>query len=229
MPNAGRLVLLAMIAALGALALLAGAPQRQASADAPNYKDASYEIQGRVVTLSNGVSDIESTPSSASRITTRYFGNEASGDLNGDGDPDVGFLLTQSTGGTGTFYYAVAALKAAGGYLGTNAVLLGDRVAPQTTQILPNGTLVVNYADRKPGDAMTTAPSVGVSKYLRVVGGRLVEVAAPISPVPPTPPKTGNGGLFPSITATSRLTTELLVLVLVGVVAAARLMTGIKN
>jgi hypothetical protein len=32
----------------------------------------------------------------------------------------------------------------------------------------------VNYAERKPGDPMTTAPSVGASKYLQVVDGKLV-------------------------------------------------------
>lgn len=138
------------------------------------YKDASYEVAGQVVTLVNGVSEVEAAPGSAATITTRYFGNEASGDLNGDGASDVGFVLTQSTGGSGTFYYAVAALRTNSGFAGTNAVLLGDRVAPQTTEIR-DGVLIVNYVDRNPGEPMTAQPSVGVSKYLHVVDGRLVE------------------------------------------------------
>ena len=70
----------------------------------------------------------------------------------------------------------MVALKTATGYSGTNAVLLGDRIAPQTTRIV-DGLIEVNYADRAPGEPMTARPSVGVTKRLRVTDGRLVEVA----------------------------------------------------
>jgi hypothetical protein len=125
------------------------------------------------VTLVNGVSETEAAPGSASKIVTRYFGNDATGDLDGDGAPDIAFLLTQSGGGSGTFYYVVVALRTTNGYRGTNAVLLGDRIAPQT--ILINGSdLIVNFSDRKAGEPMSTSPSVGVSKHLIVVSGKLV-------------------------------------------------------
>ena len=141
---------------------------------AASPKDATYLIEGRPVTLTNGLSEVAAAPGSASKVTTRYFGNEATGDLNRDGTPDIGFVLTRSTGGTGTFFYAVVALKTASGYVGTNAVFLGDRIAPQTTEYR-DGTLIVNYADRKPGEPMIAKPSVGVSKILKVVDGKLVE------------------------------------------------------
>ncbi len=139
-------------------------------------KDATYTIDGQAVTLVNGKAEVEAAPGSASKITTTYFGNEAVGDLNGDGLPDTAFLLSQNTGGSGTFYYAAVALKTSSGYQGTNAVLLGDRIAPQTTEI-KNGEVVVNYADRNPGEPMTTQPSRGVSKYLKVSGNQLLEVS----------------------------------------------------
>ena len=141
---------------------------------ATGYKDATYEIEGKRVQLVSGVSEVEAAPGSASKIVTRYFGNEATGDLNGDGLMDMVFLLTQTSGGSGTFFYAVVALRTATGWTGTNAVLLGDRVAPQTTEV--RGTQVlVNYAERKPEEPMTSRPSVGVTKRLSVVGGRLSE------------------------------------------------------
>ena len=139
-----------------------------------SFRDATYTLDGRAVALKNGLLEVEAAPGSASKTTTRVFGNDAAGDLNGDGQADVAFVLTQSTGGTGTFYYAVAALKTSTGYTGTNAVLLGDRIAPQTTRIV-DGLIEVNYADRKPGEPMTAQPSVGVTKRLRVTDGKLVE------------------------------------------------------
>jgi hypothetical protein len=149
----------------------AASPQSRA---ATSPKDATYVIENKAVTLTNGLSEVEAAPGSASKVTTRYFGNEATGDLNGDGTADVGFVLTQTSGGSGTFYYAVVALKTSAGYVGTNAVLLGDRIAPQTTEVR-DGQLIVNYADRKQGEPFTTPPSVGVSKFLKVVEGKLVE------------------------------------------------------
>lgn len=137
-----------------------------------DYKNATYVIDGQPITLVDGEYATSSAPGSASQTITKYFGNEVTGDLNGDGMPDIAFLLTQNTGGSGTFYYVVVALATSTGYEGTNAIFLGDRIAPQTTEI-HNGELVVNYADRKPGDPMTAAPSVGVSKFLTVEGTTL--------------------------------------------------------
>ena len=139
------------------------------------YKNATYSIDGRNVTLVDGHTEEEIAPGSASKNITQYFGNEVRGDLNGDGKEDVAFLLTEDGGGSGTFYYAVVAFSVSDGtYAGSNAVFLGDRIAPQTTEI-KNGELVVNYAVRASTDPMTVQPSLGVSKYLKVVNGELVE------------------------------------------------------
>jgi hypothetical protein len=143
-----------------------------------SYKDATYQIEGQSITLVNGISEIEAAPGSASRIITRYFGNDAFGDLNGDGKEDAAFLLTQENGGSGTFYYIVAALRTDTGYLGTNGIFLGDRIAPQATEI-QKGVIIVNYADRNPNDSFAVQPSVAVSKYFRVTDNKLVEVNAP--------------------------------------------------
>jgi len=44
-------------------------------------------------------------------------------------------LLTQETGGSGIFYYVAFALNTENGYAGGRTVLLGDRIAPQTTEL----------------------------------------------------------------------------------------------
>lgn len=138
------------------------------------YQNVTVEVEGNPVSLVNGVSEVEAAPGSATKIITKYFGNEAFGDLNGDGKEDVAFLITQDGGGSGTFYYVVAAVQSETGYQGTNSILLGNRIAPQTTQI-ENGQIVVNYAEQTPEDSLTTQPSLAVTKRVKLLNGKLVE------------------------------------------------------
>jgi hypothetical protein len=150
---------------------------------AADYMNATYTIDGASVTLVNGYAESEAAPGSASKLITQYFGNKATGDLTGNGTADAAFLITQSGGGSGTFYYVVAALHTPSGYEGTNAILLGDRIAPQSTEI-KNQEIIVNYADRAVGEPMTAQPSVGVSRYFNVQNGILVEIGSAASTTP---------------------------------------------
>ena len=146
--------------------------QGQTGVSRTEYRNAEYVIEGQRVTLANGLAEAETSPGSASRTVTRYFGNELRTDLNDDGREDVVFLLTQQRGGSGTFFYAVAALNTEAGYLGSDGYLLGDRVVPQTTLVSRNprhkNVIVVNYADRRPGEPMTAQPSLGKTVYLKL-------------------------------------------------------------
>jgi hypothetical protein len=122
-----------------------------------NYKGIEYMIEGTPTELIG---------------ETRYFGNELKTDLDNNGREDVVFLVTQNTGGSGTFYYAVAALNTATGYRGSDGYFLGDRIAPQNINLSPNprhkNVVVVNYADRAPGEPMTAQPSIGKSVYMKL-------------------------------------------------------------
>ena len=100
-----------------------------------DHRNAEYSIGGQTVRLVAGVAEAPAAPGSAAKIVTRYFGNEVRGDFNADGREDVLFLLVQETGGSGTFFYAVAALDSWRGYIGSQGVLLGDRIAPQSTEL----------------------------------------------------------------------------------------------
>jgi hypothetical protein len=136
---------------------------------------ATYVIDNVSVALVNG-------QAKTATASTMVFGQPATGDLNGDGLADAALILTQDTGGSGTFYYAVAALNTASGAQGTNAILLGDRIAPQNIAI-ESGQIIANYADRKPGEPMTTPPSVGVSLYLSVNGTTLQRSFTPVQTI----------------------------------------------
>jgi hypothetical protein len=124
---------------------------------AKDFDDTEFVIEGQRVKLGGEI---------------RYFGNELLVDLNDDGREDVVFLVTYNPSGSGTFYYVVAALNMETGYVGSDGFLLGDRIAPQTTEISQNpnhkNVIVINYTDRVQGEPMTTSPSVGKSTYLKL-------------------------------------------------------------
>ena len=140
--------------------------------EATSPKDATYIINGQSVTLVNGISVVPAVPGSATIVTTSYFGNEVTHDFDRDGRQDTAFLITQNTGGSGTFYYVVAALNMARGYVGSAGFPLGDRIAPQTTEMSQNPTtpdvVVVNYAEKKAGEPFTVQPSIGKSVWLKL-------------------------------------------------------------
>jgi len=74
--------------------------------------------------------------------------------------------VTENSGGSGTFFYVVGAIKEEEGYRGTQAMLLGDRISPQSIEAAEGTQVVINYADRNPGEPMSTVPSVGKSMYV---------------------------------------------------------------
>lgn len=148
--------------------------QNQTSFDTRN---SSFKVEGAPVTLVNGIAETGLASIPGAKLTTRYFGNEIKHDFDNDGRDDALFLVTQDGGGSGTFFYVVAVLNTDHGYVGSNSYPLGDRIAPQSTNIDEGTTtlgtkrdnvIVVNYAIRKPNEPMTTPPSVGKSVWLKL-------------------------------------------------------------
>ena len=158
------IVLVVVAAAVVAGVFMSG----KSSGSVGGPENATYTIDGQKVTLVNGVSEVAAAPGSVTKTTTRYFGNAVTYDLNGDGRPDTAFILTQDTGGSGTFYYFVAALNMPNGYVGSEGFLLGDRIAPQSTSMGTGTVVIVNYADRAPGENFAVQPSVGKSIKLKL-------------------------------------------------------------
>jgi hypothetical protein len=142
----------------------------QASVDPLNL---TYDIERIIVPLVNGRAEQESAPGSATKLVTQVFGQAVYGDISGDGAADAAMIVTQEMGGTGTFYYLVAAIATEGG--GENAgntIFLGDRIAPQNITI-ENGMITVNYADRAQGESFTVEPHIGHTTRVRYVDGAL--------------------------------------------------------
>jgi hypothetical protein len=142
---------------------------------APDPLNATYMIEDRKIPLVNGRCEMEAAPNAATKIRTAVFGQMVYGDIDGEGGADAALFLTHDSGGSGTFYYIAAALDAGGGFRGTNAVLIGDRIAPNTIGVR-SGMVVVNYADRRPEEPLSVSPSVDRSKYLILKNDQLTEV-----------------------------------------------------
>ena len=139
-----------------------------------NFKNCTYNIEGQEIALVNGYSEI-SIEASSSKIITQYFGNESSGDLNNDGLTDTAFILTQNSGGSGTFFYLVVALENNNTCTGTNGIFLGDRISIQNTEI-KDGKIVVNYKDRKDTDPMVSFPSIDITRQFKLENGQIIDI-----------------------------------------------------
>lgn len=139
----------------------------------PDPSSATFTFDNEPVTLSDGQAEV--TDSAVGLVTETELQSERGyGDLNGDGKDDVVVFLTQSGGGSGTFVYAAAYVSGPVGYKGTNAIFLGDRIAPQSASI-SNKTATVNYLDRKDDEPFAAEPTVSVSQQFVYKNSELVE------------------------------------------------------
>lgn len=142
------------------------------SMPAANPLDITLEIAGQKIVLHNGHSEIPLSTDGVSKIRTSVFNDPVTADLDSDGDDDAVLLLVHDPGGSGTFYYLVAALNSNGSYQGTNTVLLGDRIIPQSITV-QNGIITATYKTQKQGEARSAVPSFVVKRYLTVKSGEL--------------------------------------------------------
>lgn len=160
-----------LLQACAGLPPLEEAPERRIDAQCDtcdrSHLDAAYVIDGQRIVLVDGISDVPLLPGAASRAVTRFFGNELRHDLDGDGVADVIFFLTRETGGSGVYFYVVAALATPLGPVGSHGLLLGDRIAPQSIQGGPPGRVMVHYAERAVGQSFAAPPAVGRTLWLQ--------------------------------------------------------------
>ena len=96
----------------------------------------TYMIGNRPVSLVDGRSEEPVAPSSSGKVITQIRNTPLFADLNKDDIDDAVLILTQSTGGSGTFYYVAAAIATPIGYKGTAGHFLGDRIKLQGIEVL---------------------------------------------------------------------------------------------
>ncbi len=129
-----------------------------------DFLNLSYNIDGEEIKLVNGKSP-----------SMRIFGEPVVVDINGDNREDAVFYLIQETSGTGVFYFIASAISAGTVYQATNSIFIGDRISPQNINI-DKEFIRVNYVTRREDEPFSAEPSIGVTKYLKISNGELVEV-----------------------------------------------------
>ena len=119
----------------------------------------TYTIGNRPVSLIDGRNEEPAAPNSSSKNITQVLNTPLFADINKDGVDDAVLILTQSTGGSGTFYYVAAAIATPEGYQGTTALLLGDRIKPQRIEII--GTKArISFLTRGSEESFVNDPTI---------------------------------------------------------------------
>jgi hypothetical protein len=134
----------------------------------PDPSNGTFVFEDGAMTLKNGS---HSDDSGDTNLTDTI----AYGDVNKDGKNDTAALLMQTSSGTGTFFYLVAYVSGIVQYKGTNAIFIGDRIAPKSIAIDANGVINVTYLDRKDGEPFTDDPTVSVTKQYVYAQGAIAE------------------------------------------------------
>ena len=134
-----------------------------------DVKNVTIKIVTTNVTFKNGISELTDEGADANTVI-KFFGEPVY-----NGQNEAYFYITQDSEGSGTFFYAAAAQKKDGKWQGTNAVFLGDRIAPQNINII-DGIANFNFADRIKGQPFSSPPRHGVTKRFSISDGMLKEV-----------------------------------------------------
>ena len=131
-------------------------------------------IDNESITLSAGRNETQITPTSALVEETVLLDKFAYGDVNADDKEDTALLLARYGGGSGTFIYVAVFVSGPVTYRGSDALFIGDRVAPQSISI-NNGIVTVDYLDRGPDEAFAAEPTIPTSKQFIYKNGEFVE------------------------------------------------------
>lgn len=129
-----------------------------------DVKNISYVVGEVRFDLKDGKAENE-VEGGFSKNVLMMFGEPVYGDLNEDGKMDAAVMLVNNAGGSGIFYYAALVVSNGDVYVPTNAMLLGDRIAPQTVEIR-DGRAIYNIADRRADEPMSTPPSISESVWI---------------------------------------------------------------
>ena len=124
--------------------------------------------------LKSGAFEETAAPGSATMTQVTLGGQQAVGDLNGDGLQDAVVTLIVDPGGSGTFTYLAAVINQNGTPKPVASISIGDRIIVQSL-VIQSSEIIVIYLTRKPEEPMSAPPTVEVTQIYKLQGNELVE------------------------------------------------------
>jgi len=140
----------------------------------PNPSNATFIFDDGPITLSQGHNERAITPSSALLEETTLMDKFAYGDINLDGKEDAALFLARYGGGSGTFIYVAVFVSGPVTHRGSEAIFIGDRIAPQSISI-NREVVTVEYLDRGPDEALASEPTIRTTKQFVYQDGKFQE------------------------------------------------------
>ena len=150
-----------------------------ATTPAPSIAAALADADYAIEVTANGKAPLkqgayeEAIPDSSAKTVVKLGTQTAFGDLDGNGSEDAVAILQTSSGGSGDSTYVAAVLNDAGVAKPVASIFLGDRIVVKSLSIA-GGKITASWLDRKPGDPMSSAPSVETSKQFVLQDDKLV-------------------------------------------------------
>ncbi len=136
--------------------------------------NATYRVEGLNLAMSDGQSLFYPSPDTSGALWTYLDRVPVRGQLT-DGVTGAAVTLVQVPGGRGAYSYIAAAVLDDGRVKGTNAILLGDRVAILGVEVLDE-IIWVHLLTRAEGQPAEFPPDVQVTRQFYLRDGVLVEI-----------------------------------------------------
>lgn len=129
-------------------------------------KNVTYNLDGKVIKLKDGLFVSNDDVTLAWKETVKYIDVTALGDIDNDGVPDVTFVLLRETSAGEKFNYIATLLNKNGGSISLSPLMVGDRIVLQKLYY-ENGNIILNYLERKPGQGFEVEPTIADTIILK--------------------------------------------------------------
>lgn len=112
--------------------------------NAPDVANMTYDINGAVFNLQDGVNIDQYTSGPAVKNKLSVFGDPVYSDFDKDRDIDAATILVDETGTNGNYYYGVLVLNDEGSFHPTNVIYLGSNISAPVAKVI-DGHIVYSY------------------------------------------------------------------------------------